>query len=624
MAVVGIDLGTTNSLVATWRDGRSELIPNAYGSYLTPSVVTIGEYGPVVGAPAVACLVTHPERTCARFKRLMGSGEIVKLAGRSYTPEQLSACVLRQLVEDAEAYLGEPVTEAVVSVPAYFDIAQRVATKRAAEIAGIRVSRLVNEPSAAALANHDLEREETFIVFDFGGGTLDVSVVDCFENVVNTCAISGDNQLGGIDFDAVIAQELSAINGQIHPDPGTPLYEELRLVAEQAKRRLDTIEAETDVSIQTPGYDRALHLTCRRLYELSSNIFKRMSIPLKRALGDAGFEPEEITALVMVGGSSHMPVVRRFLMAAMNVPVTSDDQCDCAVALGLGIYVGIMQRSEGVRDILLSDVCPFSLSTSLGDFGTRSMRTSFLIKRNTRLPAQGELTYYAPGESKFVTFDIYQGESIYPQYNKQLTELSIKVGASKDKYRSCSAKLFYDINCLLALELHVKDCGVVARYVYEGKSWRRLKPGEEHAQLRATASEIKLDSTNTEYRLATKRAEDLFDMLGNEDAQLVLKNAFDEFRSNALKGGSVRRIRERIEEFHRLMDMVESDTGADAFFTARDAAQWGVDWMDPNSWHVDDDSDDQVEQDEGGEIADVPDLGEEDGSEPEEEEGMSS
>ena len=599
MAVVGIDLGTTNSLVATWRNGKSELIPNAYGSYLTPSVVTIGEHGPVVGAPAAACFATHPERTCARFKRLMGSDEKVKLAGRSYTPEELSACVLRQLVEDAEAYLGEPVTEAVVSVPAYFDIAQRVATKRAAEIAGIRVNRLINEPSAAALANHDLESEETFVVFDFGGGTLDVSVVDCFENVVNTCAVSGDNQLGGIDFDAVIARELSAVNGQIHPDPGTPLYEELRLAAERAKRRLDTMDAETDVSVQAPGYDKPLHLTCRRLYELSCKIFKRMSIPLKRALGDAGFEPEEITSLVMVGGSSHMPVVRRYLMAALNVPVTSTEQCDYAIALGLGMYVGVMQRSEGVRDILLSDVCPFSLSTSLGDLETYSLRSSFIIKRNTRLPAQGEVTFYVPGTRKFVTFDIYQGESIYPQYNKQLTELSIKVGTSKDKYRECSAKLFYDINCLLALELRVKDCNVVARYVYEGRSWRRLKAGEEHVQLRATVSEIKLDSTNTEYRLAVKRAEDLFDMVGSEDAQQLLKNAFDEFRLNALAGGSVRRIRERIEEFHQLMDMVESDTGADAFFAASDAAQWDVDWMDPNSWDTADDSDDQIEQDEG-------------------------
>ena len=207
MSIIGIDLGTTNSLAAVYQNGASRLIPNAFGEYLTPSVVSLDEDGTVlVGKAAKERLITHPGRTAAAFKRAMGTAKTFSLGDKEFLPEELSALVLRRLKEDAEAFLGQPVEEAVVSVPAYFTDAQRAATKRAGKLAGLKVDRLINEPSAAALACYDPDQgDAAFLVYDFGGGTLDVSVVDCFENVVNILAVSGDNQLGGNDLDAAIA-----------------------------------------------------------------------------------------------------------------------------------------------------------------------------------------------------------------------------------------------------------------------------------------------------------------------------------------------------------------------------------------------------------------------------------
>ena len=216
MAIIGIDLGTTNSLATVWRNGSCELIPNAAGAFLTPSAVSVDEDGTIlVGRAARDRLISHPDHTAARFKRHMGTDKVFCLGGRTFTPEELSAMVLRSLKEDAEAYLGEEVTEAVISVPAYFAEPQRSATKRAGQLAGLKVERLVNEPTAAALSAHIAEgdQDKVCMVFDFGGGTLDISLVERFESVVSVTAVSGDNNLGGSDFDRMIAKSFCAETG---------------------------------------------------------------------------------------------------------------------------------------------------------------------------------------------------------------------------------------------------------------------------------------------------------------------------------------------------------------------------------------------------------------------------
>ena len=216
MAIIGIDLGTTNSLAAVWKEGESVLIPNAFGETLTPSAVSVDEDGTIlVGKVAKERLVSHPQFSASSFKRLMGTNSKLALGGQTFSPEELSAFVLRRLREDAEAYLGEKVEEAVISVPAYFNDNQRSATKAAAQLAGLRADRLINEPSAAALAcrMRDTGRDQSFLVFDFGGGTLDVSVVDCFDTVIEIAAVAGDNHLGGDDFDVAIARRFCEQNG---------------------------------------------------------------------------------------------------------------------------------------------------------------------------------------------------------------------------------------------------------------------------------------------------------------------------------------------------------------------------------------------------------------------------
>lgn len=324
MAIVGIDLGTTNSLAAVYKDGRAQLVPNQFGEFLTPSVVSVDKDGrAVVGRIAQERLVTQPQDTVARFKRKMGTDAVYNLGGRRFTPEALSACVIGQLVADAQEFLGERVDEAVVSVPAYFDVAQRAATKRAGALAGVRVERLVNEPSAAALGHHFSNEgavaaaaadgyppDETFCVFDFGGGTLDVSVVDCFDNVVGISAVAGDNHLGGGDFDLLIAQEACRINGIGLNALEASQRETLLREAERAKRELTDRDSHAFLRSSIPALPRVLHLTNKRLFELAEPLFTRIERPLKQAVYDSDVPSEEISRAVLVGGSSRMPVVR--------------------------------------------------------------------------------------------------------------------------------------------------------------------------------------------------------------------------------------------------------------------------------------------------------------------------
>ena len=321
MAIIGIDLGTTNSLAAVWRNGKSELIPNGLGEYLTPSVVSVDEDGSIlVGAAARDRLITHPECTAAGFKRAMGTSRRYELGSRTFTPEDLSAFVLRRLREDAEAYLGEAVNEAVVSVPAYFAEAQRSATKRAGALAGLTVERLVNEPSAAAVAGRIGEGEEdkVCLVFDFGGGTLDVSLVERFENVVSVTAVSGDNCLGGRDFDELIARGFCQDCGLDFDTLSLPRQETLRRQAETCKIAL-TAREPVIMAVSDDEISASLALTHEWVIRKSSLLFQRMLAPVRKVFMDAGVGVDELDELVMVGGSSHMPSVRRYIAKALNL-----------------------------------------------------------------------------------------------------------------------------------------------------------------------------------------------------------------------------------------------------------------------------------------------------------------
>ena len=391
MAIIGIDLGTTNSLAAVWRNGRAELIPNGAGEYLTPSAVSIDEDGTVlVGQAARDRLITHPERTAALFKRDMGTEKQFDLGGRKFTPEELSALVLRKLKEDAEAYLGEPVAEAVVSVPAYFAEAARTATKRAGALAGLTVERLVNEPSAAAVAGRigEGDEEKTCLVFDFGGGTLDVSLVERFDNVVSVTAVSGDNRLGGRDFDKAIAQGFCEDCG-IDWDSLERAQRELLLrQAEQCKIALTNRKNVLMVCALGEGEPVSLTLTNEWLIRKGASLFKRLTAPIRRVLADSGLRAESLDELVMVGGSSRMPSVRGYIAKTLGREPAAGARPDTAIALGAGICGGMKARAEGLRELVLTDVCPFTLGTNVANPADPARPIlSPIIERNSVLPS---------------------------------------------------------------------------------------------------------------------------------------------------------------------------------------------------------------------------------------------
>ena len=458
MAIIGIDLGTTNSLAAVWRDGRAELIPNGAGEYLTPSAVSIDEDGTVlVGQAARDRLITHPERSAAVFKRDMGTEKQFDLGGRKFTPEELSALVLRKLKEDAEAYLGEPVAEAVVSVPAYFAEAARTATKRAGALAGLTVERLVNEPSAAAVAGRigEGDEEKTCLVFDFGGGTLDVSLVERFDNVVSVTAVSGDNRLGGRDFDKAIAQGFCEDCG-IDWDSLERAQRELLLrQAEQCKIALTNQKNVLMVCALGEGEPVSLTLTNEWLIRKGASLFKRLTAPIRRVLADSGLRAESLDELVMVGGSSRMPSVRGYIAKTLGREPAAGARPDTAIALGAGICGGMKARAEGLRELVLTDVCPFTLGTNVANYADPGRPIfSPIIERNSVLPSSKMGTYCTSYDNQTnIDVGVFQGENLHCDENTQLGMLHISVPPAPRGRQLIRVRFTYDINGILEVEV---------------------------------------------------------------------------------------------------------------------------------------------------------------------------
>ncbi len=510
MAIIGIDLGTTNSLAAVWRNGKSELIPNAAGEFLTPSAVSVDEDGSIlVGRAARDRLISAPDRTAARFKRFMGTEKTYTLAGRTFRPEELSALVLRRLREDAEAYLGEPVAEAVVSVPAYFAEAQRAATKRAAALAGLKVERLVNEPSAAAVAGHisEGERDKVCLVFDLGGGTLDVSLVERFENVVSVTAVNGDNRLGGQDFDHAVARGFCEDCGLDFEALTARQKEMITRQAETCKMAL-THQEIVGMSVDDGVISASLTLSNEWLIRKSGALFQRMTAPIQRVFLDAGISPQEVDDLVMVGGSSHMPVVRRYIARFLGREPARDSRPDTAIALGAGICAGIKARAGDLKALVLTDVCPFTLGVSNYNISEPSRDLmSPIIERNSVLPTSKMRVYYTvhDGQEK-VDIRVYQGENRYCADNTQLGQLRLKVPPAPRGQQSVKIRFTYDINGLLEVEA-VSEAGQTERLVLQNKD---MTPEEARLRLQEL-SKLKLHPREQEeYRAMLARGERLY------------------------------------------------------------------------------------------------------------------
>lgn len=453
MTVLGVDLGTTNSLAVVYKEGKPVLVPNAYGEYVTPSAISILDGKIVVGKLAKERLITHPECSASLFKRNMGTDVTYKLDKKEYDSATLSSFIVKQLIEDAQNYLHESIDEVVISVPAYFNARQRQDTKRIGELLGIKVERLINEPSAAAIACHMDDEYETFVVFDFGGGTLDVSVVDCFENVISINAISGNNHLGGTDFDRAMAEYFCLKNGLDYNILDSSFQQSILRACAQAKIKLSTQNV-VEVSLVHLNKNYNCVFDENVLFSITHSLLESCKNVIGKAVKDSGFSASELDSLILVGGSSKIPVLQHYLSDALNIPVLKEENMDSLVVLGLGKYIGIKQRDENIKDVVVTDICPFSLSTSTYNEQNPDLELStVLIPKNSVLPTSKKMTLRTvhKGQTK-VNISVFQGQAMYAKENLFLGQAFIHVPRNMHDYESFDLIYSYDINSVLYVE----------------------------------------------------------------------------------------------------------------------------------------------------------------------------
>ncbi len=467
--IVGIDLGTTNSAVAVWRDGQAELIPNSLGHRLTPSAVSVDEATDsiLVGLAARERQSTHAKLTATAFKRYMGSSRTTRLGKKSFTPEELSALVLKSLKADAEAYLGQPVTEAVITVPAYFNDKQRKATRRAGELAGLKVERLLNEPTAAALAYgiHELDNEARFLVFDLGGGTFDVSVLELFEGVIEVRASTGDNHLGGEDFNQLLINMFwtQAAGDWASDRTEQVLIERLREAAERARRGL-TESSTVTMSVTWKDVIREVEITADGFETNAQALLDRLREPVLRSLRDSNVRANDLGEIVLVGGGTRMPLVRRAVTKMFGRFPSNAVNPDEAVALGAAVQAGLKARDVALKEVVLTDVCPYSLGVDSAERrpdGTfRDGIFSPIIERNTAIPASRVKSYSTLQDGqKAIDLGIYQGESLSVVDNIKLGQITLKVPPARAGEIEVLVRFSYDINGLLEVDIHVPKTG---------------------------------------------------------------------------------------------------------------------------------------------------------------------
>ncbi|HEY0312847.1 MAG TPA: molecular chaperone HscC [Allosphingosinicella sp.] len=466
--MVGIDLGTTNSAVAIWRDGEAVLIPNSLGDLLTPSAVSLADDGRLlVGAAARDRQPTHPDRTATAFKRLMGTQKKVQLGRKSFSAEDLSALVLRSLVADAEAWLGEKVEAAIVTVPAYFNDRQRKATRRAGELAGLRVERLINEPTAAALAHgiHEREDKHPFLVFDLGGGTFDVSIVEIFSGIVEVRASAGDNRLGGEDFnDALVELVRRRLPAVAEKGSDSRLREVMRAAAERTRRALSDAGA-ADLAFVWEGEEHRLEISAAEFEEAAAPLVARLRDPVLRSLRDSGIRSEDLSEIVLVGGATRMPVVRRAVTRMFGRFPAGTVHPDHAVALGAAIQAGLKMRDAALDEIRLTDVCPFTLGVDVAErdqFGV--LHTGLfapIIERNTVIPASRIHSFSTMADNqRRVRFGIYQGEARHVAGNVKLGEMTVPVPPRPAGEVQVDCRFSYDVSGLLEVDVTIPSTGV--------------------------------------------------------------------------------------------------------------------------------------------------------------------
>ncbi len=535
--IVGIDLGTTNSLVAYYTDDGPKVIPNRLGENLTPSVVSIDEEGTVyVGKTAQERLRLYPESSAAVFKRNMGTQKVYKLGNKEFTAEELSSLVIRSLKEDAEVFLGEEVTEAVISVPAYFNDMRRKATKRAGELAGLKVERIINEPTAAAIAHglYNETKRSKNLVFDLGGGTFDISILDYFDPILEVRGVAGDNYLGGEDFTEKIEEIFLTKNSDIDKESLTAREQALLWKAcDEAKKDISDKD-KVNVKVVIKEKEHTAEISFSEYERALEELYDRIRIPLKKALSDAKISISDIDKVVLVGGATKYAGIRSFVVKTFHKFPDTSINPDEAVALGAAIEGGMKERAKSIKEVILTDVCPFTLGTEVvvdTELGIKESGVFCpILERNTIIPASRTKTFYTSRDNQeMIDIRVLQGESRIADNNLELGILSLNVPKAKAGVESVEVTYTYDINSILEVEVKVNSTGVKKRQIIKGQ-YIEMTDEEIDARFKELAYLKVLPRDWEENKLIMLKAERIYAELLGQDREFV-GISIDKFRA---------------------------------------------------------------------------------------------
>ena len=557
--IIGIDLGTTNSCVAVMEGGKATVVTNTEGSRTTPSVVAFTKNGErLVGEPAKRQAVTNADRTISSIKRHMGSDYRVEIDGKKYSPQEISAMILQKLKADAENYLGEKVTEAVITVPAYFNDAQRQATKDAGKIAGLDVKRIINEPTAAALAyGLDNDKEQKIMVYDLGGGTFDVSIIEIGDGVIEVLATNGDNRLGGDDFDKRITdymiEDFKSKEG-IDLSNDKMALQRLREAAEKAKKELSS-STTTNINLpfitanETGPKHFEMNLTRAKFDELTHDLVERTAAPVQNALRDAGLNASDLSKVLLVGGSTRMLSVQEKVKQLTGHEPSKTLNPDECVALGASIQGGKLAGDAGAGDILLLDVTPLSLSIeTLGGVATK------LIERNTTIPTKKSQVFSTAADNQTaVDIHVVQGERQFAKDNKSLGQFRLD-GIPPARRGVPQIEVTFDIDANGIVNVSAKDLGTGKEQHITITSGSNMSDSEIDKAVKEAA----------EYEAQDKKKKEAIDVRNDADAMVFQTEKAMEEVGDKIDAADKTAVEEDLKALKELVEKTNPEDMTDA------------------------------------------------------------
>ena len=557
--IIGIDLGTTNSCVAVMEGGKATVVTNTEGSRTTPSVVAFTKNGErLIGEPAKRQAVTNADRTISSIKRHMGSDYRVEIDGKKYSPQEISAMILQKLKADAENYLGEKVTEAVITVPAYFNDAQRQATKDAGKIAGLDVKRIINEPTAAALAyGLDNDKEQKIMVYDLGGGTFDVSIIEIGDGVIEVLATNGDNRLGGDDFDKRITdymiEDFKSKEG-IDLSNDKMALQRLREAAEKAKKELSS-STTTNINLpfitanETGPKHFEMDLTRAKFDELTHDLVERTAAPVQNALRDAGLNASDLSKVLLVGGSTRMLSVQEKVKQLTGHEPSKTLNPDECVALGASIQGGKLAGDAGAGDILLLDVTPLSLSIeTLGGVATK------LIERNTTIPTKKSQVFSTAADNQTaVDIHVVQGERQFAKDNKSLGQFRLD-GIPPARRGVPQIEVTFDIDANGIVNVSAKDLGTGKEQHITITSGSNMSDSEIDKAVKEAA----------EYEAQDKKKKEAIDVRNDADAMVFQTEKAMEEVGDKIDAADKTAVEEDLKALKELVEKTNPEDMTDA------------------------------------------------------------